>query len=72
EREVQAAIDEILRASGRTAVVVAHRLSTVQNADVICVLEGGRVVERGTHTQLLQANGTYARLVLAATSPAAP
>ncbi|MBU3742164.1 MAG: ABC transporter ATP-binding protein [Candidatus Kapabacteria bacterium] len=60
ERDVQDAINSVL--SGRTAVVVAHRLSTIINADVILVFDNGRIIERGTHAELLQARGTYARL----------
>jgi ATP-binding cassette subfamily B protein len=47
---------------GRTSFVVAHRLSTIRHADLVLVLKQGRIVERGTHTQLLEANGTYAEL----------
>ena len=60
EREVQAALAEVL--PGRTALVIAHRLSTVEAADVICVVEAGRVVERGRHAELLKAGGRYAAL----------
>ncbi len=47
----------------RTTLVIAHRLSTVQNADLICVMDDGTIVEVGTHQQLLAAEGHYARLV---------
>ena len=60
EREVQAALAAVL--PGRTALVIAHRLSTVTGADVIQVMEAGRLVESGTHAELLQANGRYAAL----------
>ncbi|HEY9415263.1 MAG TPA: ABC transporter ATP-binding protein [Pseudonocardia sp.] len=60
ELAVQAALTEAMR--DRTAVVIAHRLSTIRAADVILVMEGGRIVERGDHTTLLAAGGRYSQL----------
>ncbi len=60
ERLIQRALDRLL--TGRTVFVIAHRLSTVQGADRIVVLEGGRVVETGTHRELYEAGGLYRRL----------
>ncbi|WP_211290645.1 ABC transporter ATP-binding protein [Actinoalloteichus hoggarensis] len=60
EQAVQEALTEAL--AGRTSVVIAHRLSTVRAADLILVIEDGRVVERGTHTELLAAGGRYEEL----------
>mmetsp|Transcript_113419 Transcript_113419/g.354706 ORF Transcript_113419/g.354706 Transcript_113419/m.354706 type:complete len:117 (+) Transcript_113419:3-353(+) len=64
ERQVQDALDELLRAKRRTTLVIAHRLSTVQGADQICVMCQGRVVEQGTHQELLERpGGHYVKLI---------
>jgi subfamily B ATP-binding cassette protein MsbA len=60
ERQVQTALRSLMK--GRTTIVIAHRLSTVIGADLICVLDRGRIVETGRHAQLLSRNGLYARL----------
>lgn len=64
DSESEAAVQRALRAAlaGRTSIVIAHRLSTVRDADQILVIDGGRVVERGRHAELLAANGPYAEL----------
>ena len=60
ERMVQLALDTLMK--GRTTMVIAHRLSTIEHADRIIVLDGGRIVEQGTHAELLSSNGAYSRL----------
>ncbi|TCT40908.1 ABC transporter ATP-binding protein [Martelella mediterranea] len=60
ERAIQASLDQL--AKGRTTLVIAHRLATIQNADRIAVVEGGRIIETGTHDDLLKESGAYARL----------
>jgi len=60
ERLIQSALDHLMK--NRTSFVIAHRLSTIQNADVIYVLDGGKVIEQGTHNELLTRNGKYAEL----------
>ena len=67
ERLVQDAMNHLFE--GRTTLIIAHRLSTVRHADHTCVLRNGRIVEAGTHTDLLQQNGDYARLHAAASKP---
>ena len=57
---VQQGMDRLMK--GRTTFVIAHRLSTVQNSDCIMVLEHGRIIERGTHDQLIEEKGKYYQL----------
>ena len=65
ERVVQAALDEIMTKQKRTTVVIAHRLSTIRNADKIAVVNEGRILEEGTHDQLISNQNLYANLVMA-------
>ena len=60
EQKIQSAIDTIIH--GRTSVVIAHRLSTVRNADLILVVDDGKIIEQGTHEQLMSRRGSYYRL----------
>jgi ABC-type multidrug transport system fused ATPase/permease subunit len=61
EKLVQEALERLMK--NRTTLVIAHRLSTIKNADIICVMNEGRIVEAGTHDQLLALNGAYKHLV---------
>ena len=60
EVSVQKALEQVMR--GRTTLVIAHRLATIQKADRILVFDAGRIVEEGTHAQLVRKGGLYARL----------
>lgn len=60
ERTVQDALEQLMK--NRTTLVIAHRLSTVHHADRIVVMDTGRIIETGSHTELIQRNGQYARL----------
>lgn len=60
ERHIQGALDEVMK--NRTTLVIAHRLTTIEKADLILVMDQGKIVERGTHAQLLAMNGYYSRL----------
>jgi subfamily B ATP-binding cassette protein MsbA len=60
ERQVQAALNALM--TGRTTLMIAHRLSTVFDADLICVIDKGRVAESGTHESLIAGDGIYSKL----------
>jgi ABC-type transport system involved in Fe-S cluster assembly fused permease/ATPase subunit len=60
EKAIQASLDSAAR--GRTTLIIAHRLSTIMNADEILVMNAGRIIERGSHPQLLDAGGSYAQM----------
>jgi ATP-binding cassette subfamily B protein len=60
EREIQLALENLIQ--GRTTIAIAHRLSTLRRADRLVIVERGRIVEVGPHSQLLERQGTYARL----------
>jgi ATP-binding cassette subfamily B protein len=70
ERRIQAALEKLVE--GRTVIAIAHRLSTVQRADQILVVQQGRIVERGTHETLLRQSGLYQRLYIAQFAPEEP
>nr|WP_223817129.1 ATP-binding cassette domain-containing protein [Pantoea sp. M_5] len=70
ERAIQSALETLQQ--NRTTLIIAHRLSTIEKADEILLIEEGRIVERGSHQQLLQQNGAYARLYQMQFSQASP
>ena len=63
EKEIQDSIDKIVKNKNITTIIIAHRLSTVKNADVIMLVNNGKVIEKGTHEELLKKNGEYLKLV---------
>ena len=66
ERIVQEGMDALMK--GRTTFVIAHRLSTIKNSDCIMVLEQGRIIERGSHDELMEEKGTYYKLQTGSTN----
>ena len=63
EHQVQQALDDLMASHEQTCIVVAHRLSTIRNADEIIVLRKGEVIEQGTHDELMAKRGAYMKLV---------
>lgn len=63
EQQIQNAIDQLIHQADRTIIIIAHQLSTVKNADLICYIRDGRIIEQGTHWELLRQRGEYAALV---------
>ena len=63
EKVVQQSIDELARSKAQTTIIIAHRLSTIRNADKICMIQDGKIVETGTHEELIERHGAYAELV---------
>ena len=63
EKEIQDSIDKISKIKNITTIIIAHRLSTVKNADVIMLMKKGNIEEKGTHDELLEKNGEYVELV---------
>jgi ATP-binding cassette, subfamily B, bacterial MsbA len=61
EKLVQDALAKLMK--NRTSIIIAHRLSTIKNADKIIVLDAGRIIEEGSHMELIQRNGLYSKLV---------
>ena len=61
---MQEALDQAqIEDAGRTSLIIAHRLSTIRSCDLICVVEGGRIAESGTHTELMELRGIYYRML---------
>ncbi|KAG1704957.1 hypothetical protein DVH05_004983 [Phytophthora capsici] len=67
EKVVQEALDKVVALKRRTTIIIAHRLSTIRKADKICVVSGGKIAEQGTHQELINLKGMYAKLVQQAT-----